>query len=724
MNGLAAGIGDFGIPRFSANGKLLAACGGGCGILCEDTHKCPDCNAHMHPFCGFDAGVGEGHGHGRLCNTCKVKRMTNGRRRLPLVPPPPPPPPSPPLPRPNRRTVATELNLPELAEAPAEQVTRPHPQYQSAFIGFMDHTFGRKFKKNATFNPVEIRRLIKPHHVIDYLHMLTYEKVDDVNYKVDNPKRRSNGILHIKSAISHYMPDDFPWNGASGNPTRSKPVNKLIEAIRQAEREKRGKKSQARRELHEVEFRKTIELLQSTFSFIKSCLIVCMLVLQLHIVARGSDVSQLFMNQIKPHSKHDFALELTVEWSKNVKDERDCPPQILLGAMDTQYCTHLALAIYLEEAIARGRACSGFDKAYLFTDDFDPSPPEGRNWEPEELEKNRKNSPTKKLCSRYRTCLKSIFESEVFLAISSTIGGLIGSHSIRKYAATLAKRFGVSMRDVDGRGRWKGDTATKHKVAAGHYVSPDQPFIDANVARVLCLDNPVAYRVHGQATNVTDNWLKEYVQPPAMPQQQQQQAAPPSQWLEDMVMRIHQNQQSHLQQLNMFQQNMTNLFQNQRQYMDGRFDRVDRNLATIQVQPPRMASPGRRAQNFASLGLVERRDNHGRRRRERLTTATDDRPAKITKNLKTVGDIWQEWSTGINGCKPVKDWIPAEQSLPGNNTYYRRKGLYFMLNDLVANRLNAGAAISLVEKLYPRAKILEISRDLKKRREKTTSNRS
>ena len=41
-------------------------------------------------------------------------------------------------------------------------------------------------------------------------------------------------------------------------------------------------------------------------------------------------------------------------WSKNVFEERDAADQIILAANDPSFCTHLALAIHLEYAIANG----------------------------------------------------------------------------------------------------------------------------------------------------------------------------------------------------------------------------------------------------------------------------------------------------------------------------------------------------------------------------------
>eukprot|EP00957_Ditylum_brightwellii_P150043 11426899-Ditylum_brightwellii.AAC.1 len=51
---------------------------------------------------------------------------------------------------------------------------------------------------------------------------------------------------------------------------------------------------------------------------------------------------------------------------KNVREERDAPEQIMLGAMDYQYCILLALRGYLEEWVEMG---DGHLAEFLFCGD-------------------------------------------------------------------------------------------------------------------------------------------------------------------------------------------------------------------------------------------------------------------------------------------------------------------------------------------------------------------
>ena len=78
-----------------------------------------------------------------------------------------------------------------------------------------------------------------------------------------------------------------------------------------------------------------------------------MLKLQFHIIGRADDISNVETMDIRHHDQFPaMALQMAVSWSKNVLDERDCPDQILLGAMDTDFCVLIALGCYLETLLS------------------------------------------------------------------------------------------------------------------------------------------------------------------------------------------------------------------------------------------------------------------------------------------------------------------------------------------------------------------------------------
>ena len=91
---------------------------------------------------------------------------------------------------------------------------------------------------------------------------------------------------------------------------------------------------------------------------------------QYHLIGRVDDVTNFKTADPRGHSSFYFALKTRVRWSKNVMEERQCPPQILMGALDPDFCVILNLAIYLEEFLRI------FPNAeYLFTENVGEKAP-------------------------------------------------------------------------------------------------------------------------------------------------------------------------------------------------------------------------------------------------------------------------------------------------------------------------------------------------------------
>ena len=166
----------------------------------------------------------------------------------------------------------------------------------------------------------------------------------------DRPtQRRSSGLAFVKKALSFFMPNQTAkWNveHQSGNPTMSVPVNQLIKRIKKDEVRKRGKQSNAKRDMKRTEFRKTLRLLEVHGDHQRRHRIPTMMKLQFHIIGRADDVSNLETLDVRQHDKFKvFALQTKVSWSKNVLEERVCPDQILLGAMDSDFVSYSLLVV-------------------------------------------------------------------------------------------------------------------------------------------------------------------------------------------------------------------------------------------------------------------------------------------------------------------------------------------------------------------------------------------
>ena len=74
--------------------------------------------------------------------------------------------------------------------------------------------------------------------------------------------------------------------------------------------------------------------------------------------------------------------------------------------------------------------------------------------------------------------------------------GLLGSHSIRKFAATHSRRCGITKDEKDIRGRWKNRARVSDA-----YDDVELPYPDAKVASKLCIGGPCFYLLANEQTN-------------------------------------------------------------------------------------------------------------------------------------------------------------------------------------------------------------------------------
>ena len=80
---------------------------------------------------------------------------------------------------------------------------------------------------------------------------------------------------------------------------------------------------------------------------------------------------------------------------------------------------------------------------------------------------------------------QTIFGQRIFRRQEFQTLGLLGSHSIRKFASTHVRNCGLSKDDKDTRGRWKG----KGRVS-DRYDDVELPYPDCKVAEKLCMGGP------------------------------------------------------------------------------------------------------------------------------------------------------------------------------------------------------------------------------------------
>eukprot|EP00797_Seminavis_robusta_P027212 Sro507_g156580.1 n/a (484) ;mRNA; r:46745-48262 len=361
-------------------------------------------------------------------------------------------------------------DVPDLPEAPTEQ-PKYNRDYHRLFVKFMSWLHKRTYTKAARFQPSALA------HVADYLKWRAYGTTD-VDFKdlEQNPTCRSSTLEQDKKAISFYMPiKGATWNGTSGNPTKS-PVNEVSRNQESGDSTPR-KKSCATKDLTET----SIVVHELYGSFESTIRTACMLKQQVQLITRTDDISKLKYSDYKPHPDFPFALSCKVHWSKNILEERQCPDQIILGSMDTDFCAMLGLANYMEASFNYGYGAAGREDAFLFTPESDP-----------------KLAP-KHCNAAYRNILKAVFLSAPFLAVALLIAGVLGSHSIRSLLQLWQEGWVLLLTKLTFRGRWKA------RLSGRAYISPEP----ARAAEKLCMGAPIAYKLHPYAKR----WLIEYVVP-------------------------------------------------------------------------------------------------------------------------------------------------------------------------------------------------------------------
>ncbi|CAB9514099.1 hypothetical protein SEMRO_632_G178620.1 [Seminavis robusta] len=225
-------------------------------------------------------------------------------------------------------------DVPDLPEAPTEQ-PKYNRDYHRLFVKFMSWLHKRTYTKAARFQPSALRG-IQPHHVADYL------------------KWRA-----------------ATWNGTSGNPTKSDPVNEVVKEVKKAETQHRGKKSCATRDLTETEYRKVVHELYGKGSFESTIRTACMLKQQVHLITRTRRHLQVEVFRLQAASRLPFCAQLQGELVQEYFGTT-MPDQIILGSMDTDFCAMLGLANYMEASSTTGMApWSG--RCILFTPESIPS---------------------------------------------------------------------------------------------------------------------------------------------------------------------------------------------------------------------------------------------------------------------------------------------------------------------------------------------------------------
>ena len=363
---------------------------------------------------------------------------------------------------------------------PLQGVAARYKSTLDNLLSFVHNT--PQYPINKTYTKGELRALT-PENVLHWMNVKTFG-VADPPLDANPISARSNSLAFWKKAISFFMPNRLSvWTSGrnEGNPTRSIDVNNLIKRVKKKEVRKQGVVSRCRRAITEAEFRKMQNILQTHNgnSLIWRYGLYALTNFQFHLLARIDDTTQVLVENLKVHDSFCNALKTRLNWSKNVTEERDAPWQIVLGSMDTAFCVFASLSLWMELNLRSNP--NALLSPYLFSFCDDNSIPAG----------GQKSKETA------HNMFNKIFKMEEFIGPGA--GGadnMLGSHSIRKFAATHARKSGCSKDDKDIRGRWK----SKARVS-DIYEDTELPFPDAKVAEKLCIGGACYYLFPEELTN-------------------------------------------------------------------------------------------------------------------------------------------------------------------------------------------------------------------------------
>ena len=339
-------------------------------------------------------------------------------------------------------------------------------RYRAILVEFMSCRDGEAYPADAKFTTNELLAITDV-DVVSFLNLKAYGKA--VVGENDRPTcGRSNSLKFCKKAISYFMPRKcVHWDDINhqGNPTMSSAVKSMIREVEQFEARGEGVPPNARRPLEWDEMVDIFIAAHNMSSTQVSCTMLAVLTMQWQFIGRIDDVMKLATRTVVKHMQFPFALNLKMCWSKNIMTERQCPTQILFAAMNPLLCPMLRLGIYLETVGTHGDL--------LFP-------------------QTNKSSADQ---------LGVLFASKFFTSLRE---GKLGTHSVRKGAATYAGRCGLPTEWIEQRGRWRGKKRQVHV-----YINDNKPYPDARVAACLCGQRGPCKYVVKDGMAVPDEFLEE-----------------------------------------------------------------------------------------------------------------------------------------------------------------------------------------------------------------------
>ena len=308
--------------------------------------------------------------------------------------------------------------------APGCQLTL-RQQYFPALLTLMCWKDGRIYAPDHEFSREELLT-IHADHVYRHFKDRVYGDPDADECSTPPLHFRLHSVLAWERNISYFMPNNRQqWNDArqEGNPTRSLQLSRLIKAIRRFQTQRHGVASSVRRPLTTGEYEQVMEAYWRAGNRELGLCGAALTSFQLSMIGRLDDCSKFRLPELLSYAAYpDWCITGKLNWSKNVVDERDCPHQVLIGAMDTRYDVLLNLGLWLKYHFELNPGENEFVFGYSGLDD-----------------------PIR-IKERLARQLKEILLSDSFMCARA---GLLGTHSVRKMAVTFARGTGCTKVSID-----------------------------------------------------------------------------------------------------------------------------------------------------------------------------------------------------------------------------------------------------------------------------------
>ncbi|KAG3128583.1 hypothetical protein PI126_g21341 [Phytophthora idaei] len=578
-------------------------------------------------------------------------------------------------------------------------------RYKPELVKFMSYKDGIVYDKDRVFTTEELLQ-ITPDHLCRWMSQQAYGDAES-SEEMRPVHRRSSTLEFSKKAISSFMPRiNATWDPVTecGNPTRSDAVNKLIKKVKKFEVRREGAETKARRSVEFEEFMNLLLLVRSQWEQNKTSFMVgSVLSLQWHIMARIEDMMKLQFGNFSPNTEYASTLLFQMRWSKNIQEERDTPEQIVVGSMDPKMCAVLNLAVYIESS------------ANVTSSEF--------------LYGNPKDGDR-----AVRRFLADMVKDTAFKKIKS---GKLGTHSLRKGAATYATRSGISKDFVNRRGRWR-----TRKGVVDVYIDNTQPYPDALTAASLTGPaGPCFYTTKTGISCVTPQWLVDQVVPTVkqlMGDSIATTLALPLLWA---ALEPPDNYQYPLLPSKLKQKILCaytnaggspdlNPVERKEFFVTG--DGSQLSLVVIDSSESAVEGSNTSTANTESVcarNSGARRDSQRDMQKtqailrrlamkpglNREATTSDDHPesspnasapqrglvARLSKRPKDLFELWHEYQFGCGGLKPAKDFTAVERGL-NKFAYSRRKVFWDVVANLVRSGFTSDTAIDKVYAVYGR----------------------